>query len=78
MKTDEIPDHLDARDLLCPLPVLRIRKRLQAMPKGALLEVVATDAGAWDDIPAFCRQTGDILEDQIRQTDQMVFRIRKG
>lgn len=78
MIKNKIPECLDARGLLCPLPVLRTRKRLQTMPKGAFLEVLATDPGAWDDIPAFCRETGEILEEKIREADRMVFKIRKG
>lgn len=49
---------LDARDLICPMPVLRARKALRALPVGAVLRVAATDAAAAKDIPAFCQATG--------------------
>ena len=53
------PDaELDAIGLLCPLPVLRARKRLQAMAPSTVLRVLATDPAALVDIPHFCAETG--------------------
>ena len=52
---DEI---LDCVNLLCPLPVLRARKRLLAMESGALLAVQTTDPMALIDLPHFCGQSG--------------------
>ncbi|MDQ2065042.1 sulfurtransferase TusA family protein [Xinfangfangia sp. CPCC 101601] len=54
---------VDCEGLLCPLPVLRARKRLAAMAAGELLCVRATDAMAAIDLPHFCAQAGhDYLE----------------
>lgn len=47
---------IDARGLKCPLPVLKMEKRLAAMPPGARLTVLATDPMARIDIPLHCRQ----------------------
>lgn len=49
---------LDCIGLLCPLPVLRARKRLVAMQPGQVLRVLATDAMAAVDMPHFCDQAG--------------------
>ncbi|MCC7319380.1 MAG: sulfurtransferase TusA family protein [Rubellimicrobium sp.] len=49
---------IDARGLLCPLPVLRARKVLLALPEGALVRVLATDAMARIDLPHFCAGAG--------------------
>ncbi|WP_151717274.1 sulfurtransferase TusA family protein [Gemmobacter serpentinus] len=49
---------LDCEGLLCPLPVLRARKRLIAMAPGQVLRLRATDAMAAIDLPHFCAQTG--------------------
>ena len=52
-------DHeLDARGLLCPLPVLKARKRLQAMQPGQVLRILATDPAAVVDVPHFCTESG--------------------
>lgn len=74
------PAHdLDARGLLCPLPVLKARKRLQALDAGALLRVIADDPAAVVDVPHFCAENGHAL---LSQTDgdggAQVFLIRKG
>ncbi|WP_233266342.1 sulfurtransferase TusA family protein [Cobetia sp. L2A1] len=45
--------HLDARGLHCPLPLLRTKLTLASMVAGEQLEVLASDAGAWGDIPAY-------------------------
>ena len=49
---------LDARGLRCPLPVLKMEKRLAALPAGAALTVLATDPIAKIDIPLHCTQNG--------------------
>ncbi|WP_336055447.1 sulfurtransferase TusA family protein [Nitratireductor sp. CH_MIT9313-5] len=54
-------EHYDLRGLNCPLPVLKARKRLAAMPQGAQLWVETTDPLAVIDIPAFCQQEGHRL-----------------
>ena len=52
-------DHeLDARGLLCPLPVLKARKRLQGMGPGQVLRILATDPAAVVDVPHFCAEAG--------------------
>ncbi len=59
---------VDARGLLCPLPVLRARKRLNAMAPGQVLRVLADDGMARIDLPHFCAQAGhshlSLREDQ--------------
>ena len=53
--------NLDARDLICPMPVLKARKALQGLAPGQVLDVLATDAAARKDFPAFCDATGHVL-----------------
>jgi tRNA 2-thiouridine synthesizing protein A len=49
---------LDTRGEKCPLPVLRMEKRLAGLPAGSALVVLATDPVARIDIPLYCRQNG--------------------
>jgi tRNA 2-thiouridine synthesizing protein A len=53
-----INEIIDARGLKCPLPVLKMEKRLAVLPPGAMLTVLATDPMARIDIPLHCRQNG--------------------
>lgn len=54
----EFDVEIDCAGLLCPLPVLRARKRLMAMAVGEVLKVVATDRMAEIDLPHFCAEAG--------------------
>ena len=52
-------DHqLDARNLLCPLPVIRTQDKVADLDPGDQLTVTCTDPGALNDIPAWCRING--------------------
>ena len=59
--TDLPPVRIDARGLLCPLPVLRARKALAGMAPGAVLEIAADDPMAAIDMPHFCAEAGHVL-----------------
>jgi tRNA 2-thiouridine synthesizing protein A len=55
-------DHqLDARNLICPLPVLKTKKALRDIPAGATLEVLATDPNTPADMKAFVAARGHTL-----------------
>lgn len=49
---------LDARRLLCPLPVIKTQNKIKELQPGDLLEVICTDPGVRNDIPAWCRING--------------------
>ena len=68
---------LDLSGLLCPLPVLKARKRLNEMPPGAVLVVIATDPMAAIDMPHFCNEQGYELLEQSNEDQSFRFRIRK-
>ena len=55
---------IDARGLLCPLPVLRLRKVLLDQPPGARVRLWTTDAMALVDVPHFCDSSGHLLVGQ--------------
>ena len=52
---------IDARGLLCPLPVLRLRKIPLDRPAGTRLRLVATDPMAVVDVPHFCAEAGHVM-----------------
>lgn len=68
---------LDARQLACPLPILRAKKSLSQLSSGQVLKVVATDKGSLKDFEEFCRQTGNVLLSSTTQGDEFVFLIRR-
>ncbi len=55
-------DHeLDLRGLNCPVPVMRIKKKMQSMASGQTLHVLTTDPGTVPDFKAFVKSSGDAL-----------------
>ena len=70
----ECDAELDARGLLCPLPVLKARKRLNGMTGGQILLVLADDPAAVIDFPHFCQEQG---HDLIKSAG-FEFWLRKG
>ena len=55
---------LDARNLNCPLPILKTKKALTEVAPGGTLEVLATDPGSVADFECFCEATGHTLLEQ--------------
>ncbi len=68
---------LDARRLLCPMPVIRIQKQMKELQAGDILKVFCTDPGTLQDIPTWCRMYGhDILNTEESATE-IIFFIQK-
>lgn len=74
--TDE--NILNAVGLLCPLPVLKARKRLQALPVGGRLTVHADDPAAIVDVPHFCAEAGHELASSSLDGPVQTYVIVKG
>jgi tRNA 2-thiouridine synthesizing protein A len=68
---------MNLRGLKCPLPALRVRKKLSALKSGDLIAVECTDPLTAVDIPNVLRQTGDTLEGKSEADGVLTFRIRK-
>ena len=70
-------EDIDAIGLLCPLPVLKARKRLKGMEAGQILRLVATDPAAVVDVPHFCFESGNVLVSQADEGETQIYLIRK-
>lgn len=69
---------IDARGLLCPLPVLKARKALLGLPPGAVLRIWTTDPMARIDIPHFCAEARHDLLAAEDAGGEQGFTIRRG
>ena len=49
---------VDSRGRRCPLPIIDLARRMPSVPVGAVVRVLADDPAAANDIPAWCRMTG--------------------
>jgi len=68
---------MNLRGLKCPLPALRVKKKLSSLQSGDVIVAECTDPLATLDIPNLLRQTGDTLEDKSEADGVLTFRIRK-
>lgn len=68
---------LDAKGLLCPLPVLKVRKRLMSLSSGDILHIIADDPAAIVDIPHFCAEAGHTLLDMLELDQGRMYVISK-
>lgn len=69
---------LDARRLLCPMPVIRTQNRVAELQAGDVLEVTCTDPGALNDIPAWCRINGHKVLGSRREGNEVIIEVEVG
>lgn len=70
-------EDLDALGLLCPLPVLKARKRLSGLAPGQILRMRTDDPAALIDVPHFCAEAGHELISEQDMGGHHIFLIRK-
>ena len=73
----EFDKEVDARNLNCPLPILRCKKGLSDMQAEQTLKIMATDPGSVKDFEAFCKQTGHELLQMDEADSVFTFYIKK-
>jgi len=72
------PDrNLDCVGLYCPEPVFRTRQEIDKMAVGEVLEVIADDPAAEEDIPRLAKRLGLELLEMCKEKDQLHFVIKK-
>ena len=69
---------LDTRGLMCPLPLLRLKKGLQTLVSGQVVHVLATDPASMLDFGVFVEQTGHELLQSREVEGVFLYWIRKG
>ncbi len=78
MTMPEFDFEVDACGLMCPLPLLRLKKALQGLEKGKVVRVLATDPAAVLDFGVFIEQAGHGLLSSNERDGILYFLIRKG
>ncbi len=73
-----VAETLDCSGLLCPLPVYKAAIVLKRLDAGEVLELITTDPGALEDIPAMARQRGDTVLDVAQDGRTQRFLVEKG
>lgn len=79
LKRNGMSDYtLDARRLICPMPVIRTQDKIKTLKPGDVLEVICTDPGCLHDIPAWCRVHGHTIISMLQQSHEIVINIQVG
>jgi tRNA 2-thiouridine synthesizing protein A len=77
MAATHVETELDARGLLCPMPIVKTAKAMKELAPGAVLKLLATDRGSITDVPAWTETTGNELLEWHEEDGAFVFLIRK-
>ncbi len=67
---------VDARNLLCPMPVIRTQNAIAQCQPGDELQVLCTDPGVVHDIPAWCRVHGHTISSISQRDRDIIIDIR--
>lgn len=76
--TDEAQETLDCIGLLCPEPLFQTREAMDGLSDGDVLEVLADDPAAEEDITRFAKRAGHEIVSIKDEGDHKRFLIRKG
>ena len=68
---------LDAKGLMCPMPIVKLAKKIKEIQVGQVLEVIADDPGAKEDIPAWSQRTNNELLETKQEGSVFYFYIRR-
>jgi len=69
---------LDTSGLLCPMPLLKAKRALNAMRSGEQLRVIATDQGSVRDFKVFAEQSGNTLLSSSEEAGVYTHLLLKG
>jgi len=69
---------LDAKRLMCPMPVIRTQDKITELKVGDTLEVTCTDPGALNDIPAWCRINGHEIVSCKEDKGEVIITVKVG
>ncbi len=73
-----VPDViLDTKGMICPLPVMKAKKAIDALPEGQVLGILSTDAATLSDIPMLAKRLGLDLLETIESNEVIEFYIKK-
>jgi tRNA 2-thiouridine synthesizing protein A len=74
MKADE---SIDCFGLMCPMPIIKTAQKIKQMKIGQVLEIVATDKGIKQDMPAWCKATGNECLGSEEQSGEIKVYVKK-
>ncbi len=68
---------LDARNLSCPMPLLRAKKEIARIQSGEILQILGTDPGSRDDLASWCEHSRNEYLGERKESGCLNFYIKK-
>ena len=69
---------LDCTGMVGPMPILKLSKAITRIQPGQVIELIATDSGSRDDVPAFCQRTNNTLLASREERGRFIFYVKRG
>ncbi len=69
---------LDAKNLSCPIPLLRAKKEITKLSTDQILQIDVTDPGARIDLPGWCQRSKHEYLGEQQHSRHISFFIKKG
>lgn len=73
----EVNKTVDCKGLSCPMPIIKLAKAMKKLGSGEVLELLGTDPGSKEDVPAWCNKTGNIFLETQEDGGTFKFYIKK-
>ena len=68
---------LDCKGLSCPMPIVKLAKKMKELESGQVLEMLGTDPGSKEDVPAWCSRTNNEFLGMENRGDVFAYYIKK-
>jgi TusA-related sulfurtransferase len=75
--SEEPSESMDCIGLYCPVPILQLREKIDELPIGAVLEVLADDPAAEEDFKRWAKRTGNQILEFSKEGSKLRFVIKK-
>lgn len=74
---EKVDSVLDVTGLTCPMPIVKLKKGMDTMESGQVIELHVTDRGALNDLPAWSKNAGHIILKAEQDENVIKFWIKK-
>jgi tRNA 2-thiouridine synthesizing protein A len=68
---------LDCMGLMCPMPIVKLAKKMKEMQVGKVVELISDDPGSKEDVPAWAQRTGNEVVETKQDGKVFTFYVRK-
>ena len=68
---------IDCLGLYCPMPIIKTAEKMKELELGMILEVIADDEGIVEDMPNWCKMTGQQFLSVEKHDDEFKAYVKK-